>query len=1124
MQVAQPSMNMDQDRQMLMVEDIFGNKIRPNAMQNVRNQVLPKIDESNTLSKPVTSNRITKVSNIVKNERLIAPGIFRINPFEASRVDKFVPNKHVKASVRTKLITVSQPHVIIKKDVNSNTNGFSLKNVESTTRTKRLQPRNNPKNDKVPSRSKSSCLSNNLDKIEENHRSLQSCNYPDHTSSECNNIKLAIRNEKYEVFCSMIESEPKGSKKDTLIDRIEVLSKVWYIFYLVRYNHNVASRVSAIRRQTGNIRPSGVVFKDTSRVSKKKLLEKPQKLKEEQLATSTMQAIKNRVSDESTVIFKTSSKGTTAIPWVPNEIKVSYEVKIDPTIYWGSEHESDNYEEADVTKKEADWIYSNDEKEKKDDDAENDDLVHETKDEEMKDAKDDDETKEAKSDDESARDEVANADKATCTTTLICELPKEFPELPLTSSSLFVSSGFEPQKEVSDIINVKQERVAKEKMPKFSSTPYDKAVKVEQKQTNILFKMMNDSKSFAKYPKHKALYDALMESMLVDKYDMDILVVDPTSKRKRRHDDEEEDPFARPNQAPSKSSRIDKSVTAEEIIEELNIEAVMRAMDNSRNEDVDKHGDLPQGNVAPKEDKHSKGDLFEQTLSHPTLDLEWNVGKSVDDGPEQTWFNDLVKSKKDPLTFDELMATPISFSKFVMHRLKIDKLTKANLVGPVFKLLKGKCQRNIKIEYNMEECYKALTDQLDWENLKGHQCPFDLTKPLYLKGRLSHLTIATEYIFNNDLEHLKSTGSSLPVKSIALPTLDYPFNKSFFTIMPPKRTSTSAAPAMTQAAIRKLVADSVAGALETQAATMANTENTNMNNGPRETPVAKKENYKEFKSCQTFDFNENKVTFATGILTDDALFGWNAYTQPIGIEQGNKITWTKLKRFLTNTYCAQTEFKKMEEEFYSDTVKGNDLKTCVRSFKELADFCPNMNRRQENFKAYIVTPIENSRNCRNKGPATRSNLKTVSVTCHAYGEKGNCDYQCSKANNNAHGRTYLLRDMNAHRDLNVLTDTINDIEMADGNLTRKIWLLKMLLLLLKRKEGVLVKNSKTVEDAENQKKKRKIKDKEEDNMIVEKHKDVAKKKRRRSVVVKDEEEDSFENRRWSSRSKARRPN
>ncbi|GKC15097.1 hypothetical protein Tco_1011879 [Tanacetum coccineum] len=68
--------------------------------------------------------------------------------------------------------------------------------------------------------------------------------------------------------------------------------------------------------------------------------------------------------------------------------------------------------------------------------------------------------------------------------------------------------------------------------------------------------------------------------------------------------------------------------------------------------------------------------------------------------------------------------------------------------------------------------------------------------------------------------------------------------------MPPKRTSTSAAPAMTQAAIRQLVADSVDAALEAQVATMASTDNPNRNTGQRETPVARKYTYKEFMSCQ----------------------------------------------------------------------------------------------------------------------------------------------------------------------------------------------------------------------------------------------------------------------------------
>ncbi|GJT85384.1 hypothetical protein Tco_1067101 [Tanacetum coccineum] len=77
--------------------------------------------------------------------------------------------------------------------------------------------------------------------------------------------------------------------------------------------------------------------------------------------------------------------------------------------------------------------------------------------------------------------------------------------------------------------------------------------------------------------------------------------------------------------------------------------------------------------------------------------------------------------------------------------------------------------------------------------------------------------------------------------------------------MPPKRTSTSEAPAMTQAAIRKLVADNVTAALEAQAAHNANADNTNRNTGEREAHVARKCSYKEFISCQPFNFKGQKT-------------------------------------------------------------------------------------------------------------------------------------------------------------------------------------------------------------------------------------------------------------------------
>ncbi|GJV77818.1 hypothetical protein Tco_1509402 [Tanacetum coccineum] len=126
-----------------------------------------------------------------------------INPSDPSRVDNVIPNKPVKASVRTKPITVSQPSVIHKQNVNSNLNGLSSTGVDNTAKSRRPQPRSNTKNDRVPSASKSSCIKNKEVEVEEHPRNLLLSENKKHMSSECNNIKLAIRNDKFEVVCAM---------------------------------------------------------------------------------------------------------------------------------------------------------------------------------------------------------------------------------------------------------------------------------------------------------------------------------------------------------------------------------------------------------------------------------------------------------------------------------------------------------------------------------------------------------------------------------------------------------------------------------------------------------------------------------------------------------------------------------------------------------------------------------------------------------------------------------------------------------------------------------------------------------------------------------------------------------
>nr|GEV38725.1 reverse transcriptase domain-containing protein [Tanacetum cinerariifolium] len=77
-----------------------------------------------------------------------------------------------------------------------------------------------------------------------------------------------------------------------------------------------------------------------------------------------------------------------------------------------------------------------------------------------------------------------------------------------------------------------------------------------------------------------------------------------------------------------------------------------------------------------------------------------------------------------------------------------------------------------------------------------------------------------------------------------------------------------------------------------------------------------------------------------GVLSPHFLI--NSFAQPIGIEEAYKITWIEFKKILIKKYFPLTEIQKMEDEFYHLTVKGNDLKTYVRRFQELATLCPTM--------------------------------------------------------------------------------------------------------------------------------------------------------------------------------------
>nr|GEV20953.1 hypothetical protein [Tanacetum cinerariifolium] len=129
--------------------------------------------------------------NVVKHRNVIAPEMFKINPSQMPRVD-LVPNKQSSARIRTNPITNSQRHLIVKENVSSNT--------VTASSIGRPQPKGNTRNARVPSASKSSEVKKNVT-VEDHRKTLFLSKNQKNMSSECNNIKLAIRNDKSKIIC-----------------------------------------------------------------------------------------------------------------------------------------------------------------------------------------------------------------------------------------------------------------------------------------------------------------------------------------------------------------------------------------------------------------------------------------------------------------------------------------------------------------------------------------------------------------------------------------------------------------------------------------------------------------------------------------------------------------------------------------------------------------------------------------------------------------------------------------------------------------------------------------------------------------------------------------------------------
>jgi hypothetical protein len=167
---------------------------KPNAFNSVVkpkmsiSRFAPKVDVNKDLSKTVTPSPLPK--NVVKEKyveknkavvdkpKVLAPGLFRISPTTACASTTRTNEKCTKDN------STKPKDAKSDNKVNSNECNLPSTGVASTSRSSRLKPRSNTRNNRVSPVSKSSCK-NKVEEVEEHHRNLSLCNKR-HISSECN--------------------------------------------------------------------------------------------------------------------------------------------------------------------------------------------------------------------------------------------------------------------------------------------------------------------------------------------------------------------------------------------------------------------------------------------------------------------------------------------------------------------------------------------------------------------------------------------------------------------------------------------------------------------------------------------------------------------------------------------------------------------------------------------------------------------------------------------------------------------------------------------------------------------------------------------------------------------------
>nr|GEV05334.1 hypothetical protein [Tanacetum cinerariifolium] len=299
----------------------------------------------------------------------------------------------------------------------------------------------------------------------------------------------------------------------------------------------------------------------------------------------------------------------------------------------------------------------------------------------------------------------------------------------------------------------------------------------------VNFSNILGNKSIQRSDEQRNLYKALVEAYDADKTILDTYGESAILKRRREEDDDQEGPSTRSDRGSTTGTQSRQLSTSKSAFAKEPMQTTCQMEEPSH--PVFETGAEDQPIVQTSQHP----EWFSQPRRPPTPDRNWNKSLPAAQGNAQSWISALAKQIDARSSFNEHFDTLIDFYNFIMNRLGVDTLTPELLAGPTYELMRGSCnslieleyhleevykamtdqldwdnpegQHLIELEYHLEEVYKAMTDQLDWDNPEGQQYPHNLLQPLPLisDNRGRHV-ILFEHFINNDLEYLQGGASS----------------------------------------------------------------------------------------------------------------------------------------------------------------------------------------------------------------------------------------------------------------------------------------------------------------------------------------------------------------------------